>query len=314
MGGRRRVRGHGRPRAAQVLLPGDAAVPLGRHPRRPRAQLLHHRRGGALQADARLQRPAPHRLGRARPARGERRHQERRPPRELDPREHRLHEAPAPAAGLQLRLEPRDRHLRPRVLPVEPVVLPEDARARASPIAARPPSTGARRCQTVLANEQAEGGECWRCHSVVEERELDQWFLRITAYQDQLLDDMAQLTAWPDRVLVQQRNWIGRSPGARGGLRGRRGVDAAPRVHHAHRHHLRRDLHGPGPRASAAGRAARTARRRRGGAHRHRPPARRRTGARASPGQVEKEGVFTGRYAVNPFSGERSRSGSPTSC
>ena len=76
-------------------------------------------------------------------------------------------------------------------------------------------------CQTVLANEQAEGGECWRCHSVVEERELDQWFLRITAYQDQLLDDMAQLPAWPERVLVQQRNWIGRSPGGGGGLRGR---------------------------------------------------------------------------------------------
>ena len=48
-------------------------------------------------------------------------------------------------------------------------------------------------CQTVLANEQAEGGTCWRCHSVVEQRELDQWFLRITAYQDQLLDDMASL-------------------------------------------------------------------------------------------------------------------------
>ena len=61
-------------------------------------------------------------------------------------------------------------------------------------------------CKTVLANEQAEGGECWRCHSKVEERELDQWFLRITAYQDQLVDDMAQLGAWPERVLVQQRN------------------------------------------------------------------------------------------------------------
>jgi leucyl-tRNA synthetase len=52
-------------------------------------------------------------------------------------------------------------------------------------------------CQTVLANEQAEGGECWRCHSRVEEREMDQWFLRITAYQDELVDDMAQLPEWP---------------------------------------------------------------------------------------------------------------------
>src|SRR5439155_1556872 len=73
-------------------------------------------------------------------------------------------------------------------------------------------------CQTVLANEQAEDGECWRCHSKVEERELDQWFLRITAYQDQLLDDMEQLEAWPERVLVQQRNWVGRSPGAEVGF------------------------------------------------------------------------------------------------
>ena len=62
----RHLRGHGRPRPAEVLLPGDAALPLGRHPRRPRPQLLHHRRGGALQADARLQRAAPHRLGRPR--------------------------------------------------------------------------------------------------------------------------------------------------------------------------------------------------------------------------------------------------------
>ena len=69
-------------------------------------------------------------------------------------------------------------------------------------------------CQTVLANEQAEGGECWRCHSKVEEREMDQWFLRITAYQDELVDDMAQLPQWPERVLQQQRNWVGRSHGA----------------------------------------------------------------------------------------------------
>ena len=50
-------------------------------------------------------------------------------------------------------------------------------------------------CLTVLANEQAEGGECWRCHSRIEEREMEQWFLRITAYQDELVDDMMQLGA-----------------------------------------------------------------------------------------------------------------------
>ena len=66
-------------------------------------------------------------------------------------------------------------------------------------------------CETVLANEQVVDGGCWRCHSKVEQRELEQWFLRITAYADELLDDMEQLGGWPERVLVQQRNWIGRS-------------------------------------------------------------------------------------------------------
>jgi leucyl-tRNA synthetase len=69
-------------------------------------------------------------------------------------------------------------------------------------------------CLTVLANEQAEGGICWRCKNPVEQRDMEQWFLRITAYQDQLLDDMDELRAWPERVLVQQKNWVGKSPGA----------------------------------------------------------------------------------------------------
>jgi leucyl-tRNA synthetase len=71
-------------------------------------------------------------------------------------------------------------------------------------------------CATVLANEQVVEGCCWRHESTpVEQRELEQWFLRITAYADQLLDDMAQLEAgWPPQVLTMQRNWIGRSEGA----------------------------------------------------------------------------------------------------
>ncbi len=69
-------------------------------------------------------------------------------------------------------------------------------------------------CQTVLANEQVEDGKCWRCDSVVRERELEQWFLRITAYADELLDGCDQLPGWPEKVLVMQRNWIGRSTGA----------------------------------------------------------------------------------------------------
>jgi leucyl-tRNA synthetase len=70
-------------------------------------------------------------------------------------------------------------------------------------------------CNTVLANEQVVDGGCWRCGTPVEVRELEQWFFRITAYADELLDQTATLTHWPDKVLTMQRNWIGRSEGAR---------------------------------------------------------------------------------------------------
>src|SRR5687767_7085050 len=68
---------------------------------------------------------------------------------------------------------------------------------------------------TVLANEQVIDGKCWRCSSPVETRDLEQWFFRITAYADELLDATNALTQWPDKVLTMQRNWIGRSEGAR---------------------------------------------------------------------------------------------------
>src|SRR5207247_9590733 len=157
--------------------------------------------------------------------------------------------------------------------------------------------------RTVLANEQAEGGECWRCRSKVEERELDQWFLKITAYQDQLLDDMAQLSAWPERVLVQQRNWIGRSAGAEvdfpveGGepttsfttridtIFGATFMVLAPE-------HPRLDGLVAG--TPDEGRAREAIARLRAQDRRAR-----------QAGPVEEEGVPTGRYATNPFNGER---------
>lgn len=67
--------------------------------------------------------------------------------------------------------------------------------------------------QTVLANEQTEGGVCWRCGSIVERRLLNQWFFGITAYADALLDGIDKLDGWPERVRTMQRNWIGRSEG-----------------------------------------------------------------------------------------------------
>jgi leucyl-tRNA synthetase len=68
--------------------------------------------------------------------------------------------------------------------------------------------------QTVLANEQVVDGRCERCGAEVESKKLEQWLFRITAYADALLDEMASLEWWPDRVLTMQRNWIGRSEGA----------------------------------------------------------------------------------------------------
>ncbi|MBT7645362.1 MAG: class I tRNA ligase family protein, partial [Rhodospirillales bacterium] len=68
---------------------------------------------------------------------------------------------------------------------------------------------------TVLANEQVIDGKGWRSGAEVEKRKLNQWFLRITAFADELLDDLAKLERWPDRVQIMQENWIGRSNGAR---------------------------------------------------------------------------------------------------
>jgi leucyl-tRNA synthetase len=68
---------------------------------------------------------------------------------------------------------------------------------------------------TVLANEQVVDGACWRCGTPIVTRELEQWFFRITAYADELLSGLESLSAWPEKVVVMQRNWIGRSEGAR---------------------------------------------------------------------------------------------------
>ena len=68
---------------------------------------------------------------------------------------------------------------------------------------------------TVLSNEQSSGGVCWRCGAEVEKRDLEQWFLRITEYAEQLVDDIKQIeSSWPEKVLKRQRDWVGRSEGA----------------------------------------------------------------------------------------------------
>ena len=70
------------------------------------------------------------------------------------------------------------------------------------------------KCETVLANEQVTEGRCWRCDSEVEKRDLEQWYIKITAYAQELLDDLDKLPGWPERVKQMQANWIGRSDGA----------------------------------------------------------------------------------------------------
>ena len=67
--------------------------------------------------------------------------------------------------------------------------------------------------QTVLANEQVVDGFCERCGAVVEKRDLEQWFFKITDYAERLVNDLSLLDRWPDRVRVMQENWIGRSEG-----------------------------------------------------------------------------------------------------
>ncbi|HEX3876672.1 MAG TPA: leucine--tRNA ligase, partial [Bryobacteraceae bacterium] len=156
------------------------------------------------------------------------------------------------------------------------------------------------KCATVLANEQVVEGCCWRHEdTAVEQRALDQWFLKITQYADQLLDDMAELEGgWPERVLTMQRNWIGRSEGAEidfkldpSGPQIRvftTRVDTiygATCVILAPEHPLNESLLDDSGKARAKAMVDERANR--------------------DPGDIEKEGFFSGHYAINPFSGER---------
>jgi leucyl-tRNA synthetase len=159
-------------------------------------------------------------------------------------------------------------------------------------------------CLTVLANEQVEDGVCWRCGSPVVQKELEQWFLRITAYADELLDGCDQIAAgWPERVLTMQRNWIGRSVGVEVDFPVVDGPDpirifttrqdtlyGATFVVLAPEHPLVRTLVAGLPQerevldfVERIGRMDRIAR---------------------TDVTTEKLGVFTGRYAINPLTGE----------
>ncbi|HWH15631.1 MAG TPA: leucine--tRNA ligase [Miltoncostaeaceae bacterium] len=160
------------------------------------------------------------------------------------------------------------------------------------------------RDQTVLANEQVVDGACERCGTQVELRQLTQWFLRITDYAQALLDDMALLVDWPERVLTMQRNWIGRSEGARVLFRTDDGTHELPVFTTrpdtlfgatffllAPEHPLVGTL--------VEGRAEQAA------VLEYVRAAARESLAERSDADKPKTGVFTGRHVVNPVNGER---------
>jgi leucyl-tRNA synthetase len=155
-------------------------------------------------------------------------------------------------------------------------------------------------CATVLANEQVEEGRCWRCASLVEQRDLEQWFLKITDYADELLAETYTTLekGWPERVLTMQRNWIGKSDGAEVDFT-HEGTGERIRVFTT-----RIDtIHGATC-VILAPEHPLVAKLMAGEAH---APVKAMIDelGRKDPGDIAKEGIFTGQYAVNPFSGER---------
>jgi leucyl-tRNA synthetase len=160
-------------------------------------------------------------------------------------------------------------------------------------------------CGTVLANEQVIDGYCWRHETtLVESKELEQWFFRITQYSDELLDDMKQLEAgWPERVLAMQRNWIGKSRGARVKFAVSQMEGVALEVFTTRVdtvYGASAIVISPGhPKveellAGVPGRGAMEAQLK---------VMRQKSMRAADIATAEKEGFFTGRFAVNPFSG-----------
>jgi leucyl-tRNA synthetase len=157
--------------------------------------------------------------------------------------------------------------------------------------------------ETVLSNEQSSGGVCWRCGAGVGKRDLEQWFVRTTDYAQQLLDDMREIEqGWPERVLTMQRNWIGRSEGAFVDFQI---TDSDERVRvfttridtiYGATFVCVSTEHPVLERALLKDEVRRFAERVRAS----------RVGASAAAGGDEvKEGVSTGLFAVNPFSGEQ---------
>jgi leucyl-tRNA synthetase len=159
-------------------------------------------------------------------------------------------------------------------------------------------------CQTVLANEQVEAGMCWRCGKPVRQKKLNQWFFRITDYAEDLLLYCDQLPGWPDKVLTMQKNWIGRSQGAEIRFAVEQSEQVIPVFTTRHdtvfgatfmclapEHPLVPQLAAGTPQAEAvSGFIERISLQDR---------------SNKALENYEKEGVFTGRYCLNPMNGRR---------
>jgi len=157
-------------------------------------------------------------------------------------------------------------------------------------------------CRTVLANEEVEGGKCWRCGTPVEKRDLPQWFFRITAYADRLLEDLDELD-WPEGIKQMQRTWIGRSEGVEFEMQVQGRPDLKFRVFTtridtvfgmtfavlAPEHPLVDAITTPDRRAEVEA---------------YRESARRLDEMTRLSTERERTGVFTGAYAINPVNGE----------
>jgi leucyl-tRNA synthetase len=166
-----------------------------------------------------------------------------------------------------------------------------------------------RECATVLANEQVVNGCCWRHEdTAVEQRELEQWFVRTTKYADELLSGLDKLEGWPEKVRTMQRNWIGRSEGTLVdfklvGASGPAGhsisvfttrvdtIYGATSVQLAPEHPIVKDLT-----AANADLRAKVV---------QLISEQRKAKEAGDIGEIEKHGVPTGRYAINPFNGEK---------
>lgn len=159
------------------------------------------------------------------------------------------------------------------------------------------------KCETVLANEQVEDGACWRCDNEVKQKELDQWFFRITDYAEELLDCTNTLSGWPERVLVMQRNWIGKSIGCEIDfpLEGKNGaikvfttrqdtVFGATFMSLAPEHPLAGELTVPDRKVEV---------------DRFIDKVKKTDRIRRTAEDFEKEGVFTGSYCINPLTQHR---------